>query len=140
MRRLITCAALLLIASGAAFSLMAREPAGGRILDADVGQVGSLDVAAADDLRSQLLDRLKAKVDLMSEEEIQQALEATEEEIRIRSADYRLRDVIESLSAINDEFEGTPAAGIAQRMMQVYANRGVPTRSAPPEATPVPTY
>ena len=125
MKRLIACAALLLAAAGVFVALTARadqEP-DFRIDNSLIGEV----VSPAESLREQVLERLRAKVELMSEEELRETLEATDTEIRTMQAKQKLDQTAETLQEIVEEFEGTPSADTALAMMQVYGNHGRPT-------------
>ncbi|MFO1092933.1 MAG: hypothetical protein U0992_06405 [Planctomycetaceae bacterium] len=72
--------------------------------------------------RQKLLERTKAKIELMSDEEVKESLQATDAEIREREAEKRLNDVINSLGSINKDFEGTAAATKAAKLLQFHQN------------------
>ena len=113
MKRLITCAALLLLA--AVVFVVAWE----RTAQAqeEITFVVVDPVTGFDAQRQQLLERTKAKIELMSDEEVQQALESTDAEIRKMQAKQQLDQTAESLRSIMEEFEGTESATAAKRML-----------------------
>lgn len=119
MKRLITCALLLLVAVVVFASL--REQAA----RAEDGAV--VTVPAAETLREQYLERQRAKAALMSEEQLQQALETTDTEIRELDAENKVMSAAEVLANVVANSEGTRAAHVAQRMLQVYETRAMPT-------------
>jgi hypothetical protein len=89
--------------------------------------------------RQQLLDRTKAKIELMSDEDVQQALEQTDAEIRLMQAKQKLDQTADLLRSIVEEYEGTPAAKIAFDMLAVHERGGEPRYAAPTFDAPRPT-
>jgi hypothetical protein len=153
MKRLITCATLMLVA--AVVFVVARERSAARAADsatraADAARVDRVPSATAvsepHPLRNQLLLRLKAKVDLMTDEQLQQSLETTDAEIRALQSERRLRDAVQILSEVTEEYEGTPSAAIAQDMLSIHELRGESTmtlpfyNSGPQPVRPIPDY
>jgi len=145
MKRFITCAALLLVTSAVVVTAVrersvlraddeARVTA--RLFQTEYRPRNDL---PADDLRQQYVERLKAKAELMSDEEIKAALETTDKEIRDLEAEKRLKDVSNALASIMADCEGTRAAGIAEVMLQVYKNRHETGFGTDPFTPPQPT-
>jgi hypothetical protein len=139
MKRLITCAALLLAAVAVFSAVGAQDEA--------------VPSSAVDAQRQRLLEQLKTKVDLMSEEEVEAALRETHSEIVSLQAKRKLDEAAMILRTIVKEYEVTPAANVAGQMLAVH-DRGpgvlfgdapvyepTPTRRAepdfPPPAAPV---
>jgi len=121
MKRLITCAALLLVAGVVVFHAtreMTATAGNERVLSESNQAYYSRVEGAA--LRRHYVERLKAKAELMSDEEIKAALETTDGEIRALEAESRLTDASEILTSIVKEYEGTNAAHFAKQMLAVY--------------------
>lgn len=70
--------------------------------------------------RQQLLEQLKTQVELMSDEEVTQALGATAAENRARQASRKLGETAATLREFAKEFDGTPAAELAKRMVELH--------------------
>jgi len=123
MKRLITSAALVLVAAVGILGVNFRMPTELRADEQrELPVTTKLDdfvlLATPTDQRQQLLERLKAKVELMSDEDVQQALEATDAEIRTLRAEFKLQEAVSILRSVVEEFEGTPPASKAKRMLK----------------------
>jgi hypothetical protein len=129
MKRLVTCALLLLVASfaiGAVQEVRSVLRAGNEpVVVRDYGVVDP--VNGADAKRQQLLERLKSKVELMSDEDVDKALEATDKEIQELEAAKRLDDATKLLQSIVNQYGGTPSAQRAGRMLDA----GGPVATSP---------
>ena len=154
MRRLITCAALLLVAAAVVFSAtraqLARAGDATRRADDVVSRAHdsatpasarasatrtvpiSQDATVAPEsnpLREQYLERQRAKAELMSDDEIQQALDAMDKEIRVLESERDLKEAAAMLDRIKSQHLGTLAGSVADRMLQIYRDRDAPTRT-----------
>jgi hypothetical protein len=132
MKRLITCAALMLVAAVVVFTNFrerSRLRAGDELFRSSTFESDFQDAAAVEPnpLREQVLERLKAKVELMTDEELKQTLQTTDAEIRTMQAKQELDQTTEILRRIVSGFEGTSSAVTAQAMIQVYENRHATT-------------
>jgi hypothetical protein len=90
-------------------------------------------------LREHLLDRTKAKIELMSEEDIRRALEATDSEIRVMQARQKLDETAATLRTIVKEFNGTPSADLAKQMIELHDRGGEGNYGAGYYPGPTPT-
>ena len=90
-----------------------------------------------DALREQYLDLMRANVELMSADELREALDAAHVQHREQQAMLRLNDANVILIQIADEFPQTQAANIAQRMLECGEAR--PRRNSINFDEPVPT-
>lgn len=91
-------------------------------------------------LREKYVQQQAVKALLMQAEELQSALDTTNTEIRELDAQARLKEVSETLAAIAEEFNGTQAAPVAERMLELYRNphQDAETESAAAEAAEAP--
>lgn len=127
MKRLFASALLVIVAAVVVFGLAGRAPRNKAAFGQDFEPFGTVDpINGIDAQKQQLLERLKAKVELMSDEEIKQALESTNSEIRVMQAKQKLDQAAESLRAIVKEFDGTPSAQLAHEMLSVHERGPVP--------------
>jgi hypothetical protein len=94
------------------------------------GQVDPLNGLEA--LRQKYVEQQAVKALLMQAEDLRSALDATNSEIRELDAQARLKDVSETLARIAEEFNGTQAAPLAERMLELYRN---PHQDAPEPGT-----
>ena len=138
MKRLITCAALLLVTAGVISAVSRAQLArAGDQTEREVIKNGpglsgfSVETRPQrETLREQYLERQRAKAELMSDEELQEALEATDTEIRAREATQQLDECLRMLGVVREKYEGTPAAEIAAQLLSVIENHGRPTPAA----------
>jgi hypothetical protein len=84
------------------------------------GQVDPLNGLEA--LRQKYVEQQAVKALLMQSEELESALDTTNREIRELDAQQRLKGASETLEEIVAECEGTQAAPVAARMLELYRN------------------
>lgn len=153
MKHLIACAALIVLAGVIAFvherdrpALRAEEnpfalPPDTRIVlppeavVASVSERQPLD-AGFGPKRRELLHKMRAKIELMDDEQVRQALEQADTEIGELEAAKRLKQATGTLRSIVDELGKTPSATIAREMLAARDRGPVPTPDFP---TPTPT-
>jgi hypothetical protein len=87
--------------------------------------------------RQQLLERLKANVELMTDQEVEEALATTDREIVLRKAKGKLDAAASLLREVAKEFEGTPSAVIAREMLAVHQRKPVPNYGDAPTYGPL---
>lgn len=87
-----------------------------------------------DPMRQQLLERIKAKIQLMSDEDVQKAVEATNIEIDELQAAVRLKHASDMLQSIIDDYGKTQSARRAAQMMDANIER--PTSNCAPGFSP----
>jgi len=124
MKRLIAYAVLVLVAA-----VVVLTPARRATIQAQVA-------GPSEALREQYIETLKTKAGLMSDEEVQKALETANAEIRALQANQKLDQTAETLRSIEQEFKGTPAADEAKSMLKAYA---IDEGDFKPVGQPVPT-
>jgi hypothetical protein len=141
MKRLLSVAFVLLISAAALF-VVTR----GQLVGADADDAFRATAAERqrevehETLRDRYVERLKAKADLMSDEEVQKALEETESSIRFIQAKRKLDETAATLRTIMQEFDGTPFAKVAEDMLAVHERGPVPEfENALPFSPPTPT-
>jgi len=149
MQRLMTCAALLaaLIALSVARERMTR--AGDDIVTVE-GPYGKVLYGPAEfsgweiePLRQGLLKNLARKIDSLSDEEKQKALESTFAEIRLLDAQEHLDQITVALKSVVKNYDGTRSAETAKRMLELHDKPGswLPTADPlPPYAPPSPVH
>ena len=137
MKRLIECAALLLVAAVVVSVLRADDfPLGSN----DTSHSDFLELAGPiadisterNPLREQYLEQQRAKAALMSDDELKQAIQSNDAHIRAMQAKQKLDQTAEALRSIVSEFEGTPSASVAQEMLATHERGGVPVRFSIP--------
>jgi len=87
--------------------------------------------------RRELLHKMRAKIELMDDEQVRQALESADTEIGQLEAAKRLKQATETLRSIVDDFGKTPSAVVAREML-AKRERG-PTPTPDSFAPPTPT-
>jgi hypothetical protein len=124
MKRLVAVAFMLLIVAAALFEVArgqlvraADERVETRSSHAEFTLRSDFPAEPNRHLREQVLERLKAKVELMSDEELQKALEETNKDIRAKEAAKQLNECIESMRNIVEKYEGTSAATTSKRLL-----------------------
>lgn len=131
MKRFLAVAFVLLISAAALF-VVTR----GQLVRADADDTFRAAAAErqreveAETLRDRYVERLKAKADLMSDEEVHRALESTDAEIRVIQAKRKLDEAANFLRTIAQQFDGTPSANVATEMLSVH-DRGDDPRPTP---------
>jgi len=110
---------------GATLSATPFEPAPVFAVMDEVEPVNGLE-----SLRQQYVQQQAVKALLMQAEELQSALDTTNSEIRELDAQARLKVVSETLAGIAEEFNGTQAAPLAERMLELYRNPAPPDSEA----------
>jgi len=86
----------------------------------EFGQVDP--VNGLETLRQKYVEQQAVKALLMQAEELESALDTTNREIRELDAQTRLKGVSETLERIVAECNGTQAAPVAARMLELYRN------------------
>jgi hypothetical protein len=77
-------------------------------------------------LRERYVEEQRAKATLMSDEEVENALQATQSEVRALQAKNQLDQTAETLKTIVKNFEGTPSAALAQEMLAIHERGPAP--------------
>ena len=142
MKRLIACVALL---AASMALVVAREQMTRAGDDSIKFKEGSFHRGPAEfsgwrgePLRQVLLKNLAKKIDSMTDEEKQKALESTFAEIRILEAAEHLDQTAVALKAIVKNYEGTRSAETAKRMLELHDEPGswLPISGPVPTSTP----
>lgn len=138
MKRLLTCTALLLAATVAIASNQDKPVPESPESGIQYKAVVELQARATESTtsRGKLLKQLRKKVELMSDQEVEESLGATEQEIRQLEAKAKLDAAASLLRQVQQEYDGTPSATVAQQMLAVHERGPGPV----PVYTDAPTY
>ncbi|MFO1092969.1 MAG: hypothetical protein U0992_06605 [Planctomycetaceae bacterium] len=129
MKRLIACAALLLVSAVVASLLRAADEIRVEAPAPIKGQVAydkSLvtdPVTLSNGHREKLLERLKEKVASMDDEQVQQALESIEAEMNEIAAAQRLKQATALLQSIVDDYANTTSGTRAANMLRANSDQ-----------------
>lgn len=88
-----------------------------------ISPTGELERSRADELRERLLERMRAKAELMDAEELESALQELDADILQLEAEQKLADAKAALQKVVEDYPGTQAAARAEQMLHAEVYR-----------------